>query len=287
MAKKPSANEVVSKIETSDLVAFGEALPDYLQDQAQSTGLEGLGKDDFKRPRLVMLQALSPQVKARMPGAIPGEFWHNIANISLGNEFRMVMLKASKRVILWKPEWDGGGILAFSEDGLNWKSGANSSFNVHPVKNAPNTVTWKTGRNVPDSRLLDWGSFNPENEGSPPAATLIYEYLVYLVDRPELSPIVLGCYKTSIGNAKAFNTNLLGLRKPTTAIMARCYAEEMHEGSNSWFVPAFETIGWCSKDMYQEAEAIKAKFADYETDYDPSEINQTDKSEAPIDEIKY
>jgi len=269
MASKKSntTTELVQVKENTALISSMDELPDYLKEQSRSEGLEDLDKNDFKRPRLILLQPLSPQVKTYAGKAIPGQFWHTGANVSLGSEFKGIMLKANKRVILWKPRWDGGGMLAFSPNGKDWVMGGNQEFTVRPSKDSKSTTVWKTGKDVLSSKLLDWGSSNPSEPDSQPAASLVYEYLFYLIDRPDLSPVVLGCYKTAITNAKQFNTNLMGLRRPTTAIGVRVFAEEKSGDGGEWHVPAFETIGWVNAALFKTATEMRNMFADYEVEY--------------------
>lgn len=228
-----------------------------------------------------MLQALNPEVKTFQGKAIPGEFWHSGLNISLGKEFIFVPSLVSKRVILFNPRDNGGGILAFSRDAINWHTGGNQKHTVK-LKGRKDPVIWDTNKSVSASGLAEWGSSNPDEENSQPAATLIYEYLCYLPGQPNLSPCVMGLAKTAINNAKQFNTALFMLRKPTASIAVRCFVEERNEEGNNWFVPAFETKGLVRQEVYQAAKAIAESNANYEAEY-----KEEDVVSAPEGETKY
>lgn len=255
--------KVVAKIDEeaqSAVIPLSEA-PDYLQGE-KATGLEGLGNQDFKIPRIKLLQPLNPEISAFQGKAIPSEFWHTGLNISLTTEFRFVPCIIQKRVILWNPREEGGGILAMSHDGVNWSQGANKEFKIK-LKNVKEPVTWNTKGNVPQSKLLEWGSYNPDDDESGPAATLSYEYLMYLYDNPDLSPIVMSCYRTMIPKAKQFNTALLMLKRPINSVLVKCSSQEAGEGGNTWHIPQFETQGYVEKEIFELTKSIAAKYAAY------------------------
>lgn len=257
----------------NDLIPFDQ-VPEHLKNQT-TVGLEALGKDDFKIPRIKLLQPLNPEVTTYQGKAIPGEFWHTSANKSLGSEFRFVPCVASKRVVLFAPRnSDHEGMLAFSRDGINWDMGEKKRFEIK-VKKVPNPLIWETGRNVKDSGLLEWGSYNSEDDESGPAAQLSYEYLCYLPDHPNLSPVVLGTFRTAIGNAKNFNTSLIALRKPIQSVMVRCFSDMHTKGTDAWWVPAFELKGWATKELYDIAQNIYEKQKDYKVEYSEDEVSAT------------
>lgn len=251
----------------SEMMSFGDA-PDYLKGD-ERTGLEGLGSKDFKIPRIVTLQAMNPECRAFPGVAIPGNFWHQGANLSLGPKFRMIAGLASKRVILFKPRWEGGGILAFSSDSIKWDSGANKVFTVKPVDKDPKTVQWATGKDVHSSGLAEWGSSNPEVENSPPAAVLIYEYLVYLPDHPGLSPVLLSCAKTALKSAQALNTTYMMLKKPMSTVYINVAAKEITENNNSWFIPSFSGGGWVRDEaLFKSVSQMGQMYSTYKADYE-------------------
>ena len=280
------ANDVV-KVNTNNNV------PDYLRGAESNTGLVGLDQSDYKVPRIKLLQPLSPEVR-NFPGkALPSEFWHDGANKSLGTDFTFVAAMVSKRVILWAPrDTMGGGMLAFSKEGKYWATGANTTFDI-TLKGKKTPVKWSTGKDVANSKLLDWGSSDPEDAKSQPAATLIYEYLCYLPDHPELSPCVMGVYRTGIVNAKKLNTSLLMRRKPVASAVIKCEAEEMRDGNNVWNVPSFSLNGYADETTYKIATELAKQYAEYTATYTPEEVttsNDTSVTKGKItvgDEIPF
>lgn len=278
MAKQ--ASKEVAKIEENDVTAIipFENAPAYLT-ETKGTGLEGLGQGDFKIPRILMLQPLSPAIQSFPGKAIPGEFWHTGANISLGSEFNFIPCVANKRVILWKPRDEGGGMLAFSRDGKTWDMGGDQEFSVK-LKGIKEPVKWRTGKDVQSSKLLDWGTHNPEDMESGPAATLSYEYLLYMPDRPDLSPVVHGVYRTALGNAKQFNTSLAMLRKPIQSVMVRAFSDQKSEGANNWYVTNFELKGWVNKELFDIATEYGEKHKHYNAEYEQDETADKTPSES-------
>lgn len=243
---------------------------DYLPSVSKTSGIEGLGKDDFKTPRIILLQGLSPELEVFDGLAKKDTFWHTGMNVSLGKEFLFVPVVANKRVILWRPRNDQeGGILAFSKNGKNWDSGANQTFAVK-LKGRKDAVVWATGKDVLSSRLTEFGTSNPDEPHSAPAATTVYEYLCYLPDHPELSPCVLGVSKTAIPNGKAFNTSLaMWARqgKPIQMLGVRCFVEETSNSEGDWTIPNFKLVGKVQKDIYTFVSKMAEAYSDYNVEY--------------------
>jgi hypothetical protein len=152
-------------------------------------GKENITKDDTIVPRVQLVQAVSPEVERGL--ADSGDFFHTLLEESLGNMVEMIVLHVSKRYILWKPRHQGGGILARASDGVNWDI-PNLSFEVAPYKDFPKKlVKWETGTKVgKEIGLGKWGTMDPENAESPPAATLSYNLLCVIPGRLDIGPFV-------------------------------------------------------------------------------------------------
>lgn len=263
----------LTKIDNNQVIPFDADLPEHLRNE-KTAGITGLDPSDFKLPRIKLLQALSPEIR-QFPGiALPGIFWHTGSNISLGNDFKFIPACAFKRVILWSSRNQNATVLAYSKDGRSWDSGGNSQFQIQ-VKGSNNPVTIRTGANVASSRLLDWGSSDPANPRSPPAATLIYEYLCYLPMRPELSPVMLGLYRTAANNAVKLNTTLLQLRMPTYSVVVDCVSKELQDDGNVWSVPTFKPAGRAGKEAFAISKQIASEYESYSKNYDISDLEKS------------
>lgn len=261
-------NALVPASQNNALVGFGD-IPDwYKDDPAQKTGLENLGSKDYKIPRVILLQALNPECR-QFPGqAIPGYFWHTGANVSLGQKFNMVSAVVNKRVVLFRPRNMGGGVLAISNDAQRWDNGGGKKFVVTPINNDPRQVTWDTGKDVHSSGLLGFGSSFPENDQSPPAATLFYEYLVFLPDYPQLSPVLYSMSKTALPSARALNSTYAMLKKPIAMARIEITATEKTENNNTWYVPTARGNGFVDKTLFDAVTLVGKNFGDYKAEYE-------------------
>lgn len=280
MSKK---QEVALKEDHRDLVIPFDNIPEHLKGRSEATGLEGMGQSDFKLPRMLRLDPKSPAVTTFQGEAIPGHFWHTGVNRDMGTEFLFVPCTASKRVVVWNPRESGGGILAMSRDGVHWSQGANQTFSVK-IKNVSKPIIWSTGKDVNSSGLLQWGTSNPSDERSGPAAQLSYEYLMWLPEHPELSPVLLGCFRTALANAKQLNTALLALRKPIQSVVVRCFMESKNNEGGEWTVPNFQLKGWAPKEISDKALKIAEASAGYT---DPGPEHEDTGEDTVKDSINY
>lgn len=221
-----------------------DQVPDYLREYDGGTGLEHLDKSDFKTPRILLLQGLSPQLIDFAGQAKANNYWHNIAQENLGQEFTCVILNITKRVIVWRPRWEGGGVLAYSSDARKWDTGGNTTFRVRPDSKSKDTVEWSTKADVKSSRLCEFGTYNPADDNSPPAASRVYEYTIYIPERAALGPAVFGMSKTALAPAVQLQTSLLAKRKPIQSMYWRVGVDMQERNGNKWSIPSFTGAGF-------------------------------------------
>lgn len=265
---------------SNQLATTTDDLPDYLKTTKAGGGLEGLGSGDFVLPRIKILQPLSPECKTFPGVALPGMFWHTAASESLGQSVKMVVCAAHKRVAVWSARSGANSeLLAWSADGVSWSMGGNQEFEFTPdVKNQRRKIKFHTRNNVAQSKLLEWGTSDPENIKSGPLATLIYEYLCYIPDRPDLSPVMFGMYRTGAQNAKNLNTQLLMVRqqgRPITSASVTAFIVEENNDQGEWFVPNFKRSGWVVESAYIDATRIQTEYAKHTADYKEEVATQT------------
>ncbi len=182
---------------TSVVVRGPDQLPAFMEGHA-GEGTEKLGRGDFEIPRIQLLQAISPEVEA-FDAAEPGHFWHNMAEISLGEKLTIVPVFVDVRYILWRPRSEGGGILARADDGVHWNP-PDAEFTVK-LKSGKQ-VSWRTAQTVVLSGLDRWGSSDPEDTSSQPAATLMYSIVCELPAYPELGPAVVTLQRSGVRVAR-------------------------------------------------------------------------------------
>lgn len=265
------------------VTADGASLPAYL------TGYKGpqtntmMESEDRIVPSVKLLQAISPELKA-FNEAKEGVFWHSILNESLGSELRFITILARKSYVLFAPRGDERMILARSFDGKTWDR-PNEDFEVK-IKGFAKPVTWSTKGSVAESRLADFGSSIPGDPQSPPAATLVYEYLVYMPDHPDCSPALIRLSRSGIKRGKDLNSKI-ALRAGQVPQFAQIYKavvtnEQSAEGGyNGWsfksdgvatehdfntvvsLAKGFEGTSYRAADDDLDADATAASSAEY------------------------
>lgn len=184
-AASPETNKAVT-------VAGASSLPAFMQTDAQSrAGKENISRDDMVIPRVALMQAVSPE--AIEGKAEVGNFFHTVAEEDLGSTLDLIIVHHSKRYTLWNPRHAGGGVLARASDGKQWD--ADWEGEVAPYKDQPRKkvkYSIKAGDRVGrDIGYGKWGTMDPENEDSQPAATLSHVLVCVAPDRLDMGPFVV------------------------------------------------------------------------------------------------
>jgi hypothetical protein len=176
-------------------------------------GKENIGREDIEVPRLKLMQGLSPELND-FNELRPGHFFHTAAEMIFDSAVLVVPVYMDRRYILWRPRDSGGGILARADDGIHW-SPASGDFTVQLDKSqGGKTVTWSLAKTVQQSGLANWGTMDPSDPNSPPAATLMYSFVLAFPEHPDLMPAVLTFQRSSIKVGRRFNTKLKTVRTP-------------------------------------------------------------------------
>jgi hypothetical protein len=219
-------------------------VPDFMRaDIGHGLGLEALDGSDMALPRLLLMQGLSKE-KEQFDFLKSGDFFHTAHEIILPQPILAVPILIDKRYLLWRPRDMGGGILARANDGKTWIP-ANQTFNVKlDKKDGGANVTWHTAETVDGSGLAEWGTMNPNDPDSPPAATLTYNILLAFPANPELSPAVLSLARTGIKPAQKLNMKLKALNRPSFHSVIRLSSFLDHSGTNDFYSIATEQAGF-------------------------------------------
>lgn len=190
------------------------ALPDFMKEHA-GLGTEALGAGDVEIPRVKLMQALSPELE-EYSTLKQGDFFHTLAEENLGKSVRVCPIYIDNRFILWRPREAGGGILARADDGVHW-SPPNGEWTVKLKGGAE--VKWRTAPTVAQSGLDQWGSYNPADPNSPPAATRMYNVVLTFPDRPDTPPAVVTLQRSAIRVARRFIGKLKITRAPSFGLI--------------------------------------------------------------------
>lgn len=190
------------------------AVPDWMRDQV-GLGTESLGAADVEIPRVKLMQALSPELE-EYNDLKKGDFFHTLAEKNLGTSVRITPIYIDNRFMLWRPRKSGGGILARADDGIHWNP-PNGNYTVK--LNSGVEVNWKTAPTVAQSGLDKWGSENPSDPSSPPAATRMYNVVVTFPDDPDMPPAVVTLQRAAIKIARKFIGKLKITRAPSFGLI--------------------------------------------------------------------
>ena len=152
------------------------AVPAWMRQKSTGAVLGNLDASDLKPPEVKLLQATSPEC-AEQPGAVAGNFWLTGQNLNLGPEILGTPIILRKSYVLWNPtkSIDSKVPLAVASNGIHWDI-PNQTFEVYFPNNRTPYV-WKTKRTVAESGLDKFGSSQPDNPRSTPAASMTYQML--------------------------------------------------------------------------------------------------------------
>jgi len=241
--------EVTKKEESGAL-----ALPDWMRGE-QNTGVMGIDQEDVALPRISLLQALSPQVSDG--SGRPGEYYHLLSEDNLGKSFRMIPVLVTKSYLLWRPRNAGGGLLARADDGVHWSpADAEFTFEVDGKR-----ITWRTAKTVKESRLDTWGSFDPSNPQSLPAATKLLNVLAYLPDYPNLSPSIVSLQRALLKPGRKFVGRLQMSQAPTYGMIFNVGSEKIPSPKGEFMSPTFTSDGFVQdKDLFNRLKEMNEHF---------------------------
>lgn len=252
MANKKT--EIAKVEENKDLV------PEWMKGKA-GKGTENFETEDLEIPRIKLLHGISPEVQNHSKK--PGSFYHTVAEEELGDEVRIIPIYISKSAILFRPEHDnGGGILArASADMKKWMP-LNTKFDVKPEKGMKTTVVWDTKNSIAESGLLEWGSSNPNDQDSPPAAVKMQNMICWLPDHPELSPAVLTFQKSTMKTAKRFMAKLKISDAPIYgSVFTLSKTNETNKSNQSFFGLRLVGDGFVEdKELFDKLENLNEHF---------------------------
>jgi hypothetical protein len=196
---------------------------------------------DLILPYLKLLQGLSPEVKEDPRKYIQGEWFHTILDECLGSAIRVNVLGFVKSIELWAPrEMNEVQPLARSLDCIHW----DRPHHTFTVKHRGQTMIWNTGADVASSGLNEFGTSDPSNPRSAPAAAETFRLFLNLIEQPEASPVVYVASRTAVRPVKEMLTKLAMTRSvPHWAHVFDLKAVTQITGPNSYFVPSFKGAG--------------------------------------------
>lgn len=268
---------------TKKEIAKSGELPSYLAKMAQGpidTG-DNFDASDIAIPRVKLLQALSKECEA-FDEAKSGIFWHTGLDRPIGTEFEFVICSRRKKYLLAAPLEDGQGILARADDFENWNR--TGEWEVK-IKGKKEPVTWKIeDTNVAKSGLDQWGTFDPDDDQSPPAATLFYDYLVLLPEHMDLGPTVLTLTRSQIKKARKGLNDKITLHtnagRPMQALMFKAGCINDTNANNQDFKNyQFTGAGFAPEELYERAKEFSNLLSEFKVANEEDSLNEHAESD--------
>lgn len=257
-------------------------LPDFLKNEQGGLGAEGLSTNALTPPRLKLIQALSPEVEV---GAKPGDYYNNITEANYGPSVQIIPCWLSEAYFLFAPRVPGstGGLLARSMDAVHWNP-PDVEFDVVINKQGKHTK-WKTAKTVSQSGLDKWGTFDPDDPKSPPAATHTINCLALLPDDSEAGPSVLSFLRSSLKIGKKFAGNLKLSRVPSFGRIFQLTSLKVDGVSGPYYEPRVKALGFVGDvTVYDTAREYYNMAKDRGVDVDlSSEVHEGGNGEATSD----
>lgn len=285
----------VKEQETKAVAVKSESLvseekPSYLQ-ELEKKGLrnsDNFDSSDVVVPRIKLLQATSDEISS-FDAAKPGLFWFSGLDQPLGESLDFVICTRKKKYLLVAPMEDGQGVLARADDAKTWDSLGQWEVKV---KGQRKPVTWAIkSKDVQESGLLQWGTSNPEDPDSPPAATLFYEYLVLMPDHLNFGPAVITLTRSQIKRAKKGLNDKIKLHetngRPIQSIVFRANSiDDRNPDGQLYKNWNFTGNGFASEALYRQAVELSNMLTDYRVN-DESVSDGTDEADKAEENKEY
>jgi len=253
MAKNTTSVRTTTK-EPLPVPRSTDTLPDYLRDVKAGSFLHGVGQEDIALPSIRLLQDMSEIVKTH-DDAKPGTWWHTGLDVSLGPSFEFVIAANRKKYLLLAPLSDSRRVLARADDGVHWNP-PTGSFEVR-LKNVKHPVVWTLKPTVAESGLAEYGTYNPNDPESPPAAVLVYEHLVILPDHLDFGPAFLSFARSQIKKVRRELYPKIAIHnsagRPMQALVFRATAIEEKGAEGPYYNVSFRSAGWATKEVFELA----------------------------------
>ncbi|RPJ29582.1 MAG: hypothetical protein EHM33_00510 [Chloroflexi bacterium] len=236
--------------------AVSVEVPDFMKTAKAGQGTEGLSHNALTPPRLKLIQATSPEL-AENDKLRPGVFSNNVTEQDYGQTVDIIPCYLSEAYFLFAPRLPGvpGGLLARANDGIHWQP-ANTSFDVVIDKKGAKT-TWTTADTVAKSGLDVWGTFDPNDKKSPPAATHVLNCVCLVVNDLGAGPMVVSFLRSGLKVGKKFAGNLKMARVPSFGRVFQLSSFKVEGQSGPYYEPRVKAAGFVGDvNTYNEAEAI-------------------------------
>lgn len=236
-------------------VLTGDTIPEWMKDKA-GLGTESLSGSAFSPPRLKMSQALSPELET-LAGLKAGNFFNSMSEMVYGEKVEIIPCFLTESYLLFAPRVPGstGGLLARADDGVHWNV-PQGQFDVTLDKKG-NKAIWKMAPTVAQSGLANWGTFDPSDKNSPPAATHSINLVCLVASDLNSGPMVFSFVRSALKNGKKFASNLKMSRVPAFGRMFEFSAAKVEGPAGPYFEPRTKAVGFVQDpEVYKLAKEV-------------------------------
>ena len=273
---------MVDKKKDEVAVMGREQVPDFMRSDTGGLGTEGLSQNALSPPRLKLAQAISPEIDI-IPDLKAGEYFNSVTEAVYGSKVRIISCFMTESYLLFEPRVPGnnGGLIARANDGIHWDP-PNGVFEV-VIDKKGTKVTWKTADTVSKSGLAAWGSFDPSDKKSGPAAVHSLNSIILLPDQLDDGPMAMSFVRSGLKIGKKFAGNLKMSRAPSFGRIFELTSLKVAGPSGDYYEPRVKAAGLVtSEDLYKESRAIylMAKERGVEVNLDDSERTNEDHTSA-------
>ena len=242
----------VSKKKAETLPEVREEAPlPAVRDPRRFQRFGNIGVKDMEIPTLQLLQKMSKVLEVDH-ALRAGSFYHSILEQDLGRELDVVVILVHHSVVLKTPRDPRGAlptILARAADGFNWDK-PNTRFEVQYPSGKKGE--YFTGKNVQASGLQEWGTSDPDNRNSVPAASDVYTVIMRLLEPKIEGPVIYTGTVTTNKKIRELNSKIdlrsLGGVEPLRQIYKLTSEERQGAQGGTWFIPNFAPNGELDED---------------------------------------
>jgi hypothetical protein len=212
-------------------------------DKYRGAGTERLDKSAIKPPRLKLLQAMSPELMDN-EDLRAGMFVNSVTEENF-KEITLMPVILWTSFILWGDRDEGHGLLARADDGVHW-----DNPHVHYEHPKMKGVVWSTADTVRESGLANWGSSNPSDPQSKPAAREYFNVLCLNVDDLDGTPFILSFYSAALKYGHKFRDSIAAFshKGPAWQRQFKLKAATDQRGDDKFFVPKLTADGYTTDD---------------------------------------
>lgn len=259
-------------------------VPDFMQDY-MGRGMENVGRDELAQPFLTLIHP-NAKIMQIYDQLEPGFLFHTSAekmwdirqNKQGAAPLRVVPIYQDTRYTLWNPRDSGGGILARADDGVNWSPQAEFTV-VLDKKDGGHSVVWDTRGTVEQSGLWRFGTKNPKDPKSTPAAMKSINFLVGFPDYPDLQPGVLVFQSGSIKVGRTWNSKMASIRAPKFGLVFEINSfMDQNKKGDQFYNLAIRGAGVLQdEDLFLQYEALNKTYTDAGVKIDMTRMEQEDE----------